>query len=294
MPRQALTNKAEPSGVEPVQRSKTALRIPPRARMRRETADLLRVECSAGVAHACDPPRSNGSLYGPMDRKRVCGDTLARAMAGARLGGTFCRIELERCMARIVQKFGGTSVADVERIKKVAQRVKCEVDCGSEVAVVVSAMAGATNQLIAWTRETSLLHDAREYDVVISAGEQVTAGLLALALQDLGIDARSWLGWQIPIATDGVHGKARIESIDAAEFRRRLAQGQVGVVAGFQGIGPRGRIAATSSPMSTASIRLIRGSLRKPASSIELPTRKCWRWRLRAPRCCRRARWRWR
>src|SRR5919108_4848972 len=145
-------------------------------------------------------------------------------------------------MARIVQKFGGTSVADIERVRNVARRVKCEVDTGNEVAVVVSAMAGTTNQLIDWTRETSRLHDAREYDVVVSAGEQVTAGLLALALQDLGIDARSWLGWQIPIHTDGVHGKARIEGIEVSEIRRRLAEGQVAVVAGFQGVGPRGRI----------------------------------------------------
>jgi aspartate kinase len=145
-------------------------------------------------------------------------------------------------MARIVQKFGGTSLANVERIKNVARRVKCEVDRGNEVAVVVSAMAGTTNQLIAWTRETSRLHDAREYDVVVSAGEQVTAGLLALALQDLGIDARSWLGWQIPIRTDGVHSKARIEEIDIVEIRRRLPLGQVAVVAGFQGLGSRGRI----------------------------------------------------
>jgi aspartate kinase len=103
-------------------------------------------------------------------------------------------------------------------------------------------MAGVTNQLVDWTRQSSLVHDAREYDVVVSSGEQVTAGLLALALQDLGVDARSWLGWQIPLRTDGVHGKARIEQIDVTELRRRLAQGQVAVVAGFQGIGPRGRI----------------------------------------------------
>src|SRR5712672_2493259 len=134
------------------------------------------------------------------------------------------------------------SIADVERVKNVARRVKCEVDTGNEVAVVVSAMAGKTNQLIDWTRDTCRLHDAREYDVVVSSGEQVTAGLLALALQDLGIDARSWLGWQIPIRTDGVHSKARIEAIDVTEIRRRLAQGQVAVVAGFQGVGPRGRI----------------------------------------------------
>jgi len=145
-------------------------------------------------------------------------------------------------MSRIVQKFGGTSLADVDLIKNVARRVSGEVEIGNEVAVVVSAMAGVTNQLIDWTRETSRMHDAREYDVVVSSGEQVTAGLLALALQDLGVDARSWLGWQIPVRTDGVHGKARIETIDVAKIRRRLARGQVAVVAGFQGIGPRGRI----------------------------------------------------
>src|SRR5215831_5560140 len=145
-------------------------------------------------------------------------------------------------MSSIVQKFGGTSLADVERIKNVARRVKREVDAGNEVAVVVSAMAGVTNQLVHWTRQSSLVHDAREYDVVVSSGEQVTAGLLALALQDLGVEARSWLGWQIPLRTDGVHGKARIEEIDVTELRRRLAQRQVAVVAGFQGIGPRGRI----------------------------------------------------
>jgi aspartate kinase len=143
-------------------------------------------------------------------------------------------------MARIVQKFGGTSVADVERVKNVARRVKCEVDTGNEVAVVVSAMAGKTNQLIDWTRNTSRLHDAREYDVVVSSGEQGTAGLLALALQDLGIDARSWLGWQIDPhrrrAQQGAH-----RGIDVTEIRRRLAQGQVAVVAG-SGYRTRGRI----------------------------------------------------
>lgn len=148
----------------------------------------------------------------------------------------------EKGMARIVQKFGGTSVAGVEHIRNVARRVKSELDGGDQVAVVVSAMAGATNQLVDWTRDMSRLHDAREYDVVVSSGEQVTAGLLALALQDLGIDARSWLGWQVPIRTDGVHGKARIEGIEIDEIRRRLSQGQVAVVAGFQGVGPRGRI----------------------------------------------------
>jgi len=145
-------------------------------------------------------------------------------------------------MARIVQKFGGTSVSDIERIRNAASRVKREVDSGSEVVVVVSAMAGTTNQLVDWTRQMSNLHDAREYDVVVASGEQVTAGLMALALQDAGIDARSWMGWQVPLKTDGVHGKARIETIDTKEIARRCKKGQVAVVAGFQGIGPEGRI----------------------------------------------------
>src|ERR1700732_861504 len=118
-------------------------------------------------------------------------------------------------MSRIVQKFGGTSVADLARIRNAAGRVKREVDAGNEIAVVVSAMAGATNQLVDWTRQMSGLHDTREYDVVVSSGEQVTAGLMALALQDLGVNARSWLGWQIPVRPDDVHRKARIESIGA-------------------------------------------------------------------------------
>ena len=145
-------------------------------------------------------------------------------------------------MVRIVQKFGGTSVANVERIKRAAARVKREVDAGNEVAVVVSAMAGVTDQLVQWTRETSRRHDACEYDAVVASGEQVTAGLMALALQDLGIDARSWLGWQVPVRTDATHGKARIAAIDTDALARRLGQGQVAVVAGFQGLGPDQRI----------------------------------------------------
>ncbi|HEV2265544.1 MAG TPA: aspartate kinase [Stellaceae bacterium] len=145
-------------------------------------------------------------------------------------------------MARIVQKFGGTSVAGIDRIKNVAQRVKREVDAGNEVAVVVSAMAGATNQLVDWTNQIARLHDAREYDVVVASGEQITAGLLALALQDLGVDARSWLGWQIPIQTDGMHGRARIAEIAVRELSAQLARGQVAVVAGFQGLGPDSRV----------------------------------------------------
>lgn len=141
-------------------------------------------------------------------------------------------------MARIVMKFGGTSVADLDRIRNVANRVKREVDQGHQVAVVVSAMAGATNQLVKWCQDLSPLHDAREYDTVVATGEQVTTGLTAIALQAAGVEARSWQGWQIPIRTDNAHGKARVESIEGAELVRRMEQGQVPVVAGFQGVEP--------------------------------------------------------
>jgi aspartate kinase len=146
-------------------------------------------------------------------------------------------------MARIVMKFGGTSVANIERIRNVARHVKREVDHGHQVAVVVSAMSGKTNELVGWTREASALHDAREYDAVVASGEQVTSGLLAIVLQDIGINARSWQGWQIPIRTDNAHGSARILDIDGTELIRRMEEGQVAVVAGFQGIGPDNRIA---------------------------------------------------
>ena len=183
-------------------------------------------------------------------------------------GSATVRMDFRENMARIVQKFGGTSVADIERIRNAAHRVKREVDAGNEVAVVVSAMAGATNQLVDWTRQTSRLHDAREYDVVVASGEQVTAGLMALALQDLGVDARSWLGWQIPIRTDGVHGKARIEAIETAEIERRLAEGQVAVVAGFQGIGPRGRITTLGRGGSDTSAVALAAALKADRCDI--------------------------
>lgn len=145
-------------------------------------------------------------------------------------------------MARLVLKFGGTSVADLDRIRSVAQRIKREVEAGHQVAVVVSAMSGTTNQMVGWVNDLDPLHDEREYDAVVAAGEQITAGLTAIALQKLGLKARSWLGWQIPIRTDGTHGKARIESIDTEELRASLADGVVAVVAGFQGVGPHNRI----------------------------------------------------
>jgi aspartate kinase len=145
-------------------------------------------------------------------------------------------------MARIVMKFGGTSVADLDRIRNVAARVKREVDAGNQVAVVVSAMAGETNKLVGWCQALSALHDAREYDAVVASGEQVTSGLLAIALQEIGIEARSWQGWQIPIRTDNAHGKARILGIDGSDLIKRMGMGHVAVVAGFQGIAPNRRV----------------------------------------------------
>ncbi len=142
-------------------------------------------------------------------------------------------------------KFGGTSVANVERIRNVARHVKREVDAGNRVAVVVSAMSGTTNQLVAWVREASLLHDAREYDAVVASGENITAGLLAIVLQSMGIQARSWQGWQIPVQTDDAHGAARIVEIDGSRLRARLEQGEVAVVTGFQGIEPERQRLAT-------------------------------------------------
>ena len=136
-------------------------------------------------------------------------------------------------MARLVMKFGGTSVADLDRIRNVARHVKREVDAGHEVAVVVSAMSGKTNELVAWVKDASNLYDAREYDAVVASGEQVTAGLLAIALQKDGVAARSWQGWQIPLRTDGAHGKARIDAILGAELVRRMRMPQVPEGASF-------------------------------------------------------------
>ena len=145
-------------------------------------------------------------------------------------------------MARLVMKFGGTSVGDIERIRNVAAHVKREVDAGHQVAVVVSAMSGETNRLVGLTREVSPLHDAREYDVVVSAGEQISVGLLAMALQDIGVAARSWLGWQIKVETSDVHGAARILDIHADGLEAQLDEGRVAVIAGFQGVSSAGRI----------------------------------------------------
>jgi aspartate kinase len=171
-------------------------------------------------------------------------------------------------MARIVMKFGGTSVADLDRIRNVAGRVKREIDAGNEVAVVVSAMSGVTNQLVAWCQSLAPLHDAREYDAVVATGEQVTAGLTAIALQEIGVDARSWQGWQIPLRTDDAHGRARIEGIEGTELVRRMALPQVPVVAGFQGIGPNNRVTTLGRGGSDTSAVALAAALKAERCDI--------------------------
>jgi len=162
-----------------------------------------------------------GRVFGPADQSR-------------RL---FSEHNNERAMARLVMKFGGTSVADMDRIRNVARHVKREVDAGHDVAVVVSAMSGKTNELVAWCRDASPLHDAREYDAVVSSGENVTAGLLAITLQGMGVQARSWQGWQLPMLTDNAHGSARILDLDGSELIKRFKERkEVAVIAGFQGV----------------------------------------------------------
>ncbi len=145
-------------------------------------------------------------------------------------------------MARLVMKFGGTSVADLERMRHAVRHVAREVAAGNQVCVVVSAMAGKTNELVRLTRDAAPLHDAREYDTVVASGEQVVCGLLAIILQSQGIAARSWLGWQLPVHTNDTHGAARITGIEARKLIDRLEEGQVAVIAGFQGLGPDYRI----------------------------------------------------
>ncbi|MBO9714459.1 aspartate kinase [Sphingomonas sp.] len=145
-------------------------------------------------------------------------------------------------MARIVMKFGGTSMAGIERIRNVANRVKAEWEAGNQVAVVVSAMAGETDRLVGFCREASPLYDPKEYDVVVASGEQITSGLLAITLQAIGVPARSWLGWQLPIRTTAAHASARIEDIDTAALDASLARGEVAVIPGFQGMTEERRV----------------------------------------------------
>lgn len=167
-------------------------------------------------------------------------------------------------------KFGGTSVANLDRIRNVARHVKREVGAGHDVAVVVSAMAGKTNELVGWCRDASSMHDAREYDAVVASGEQITSGLLAIALQALGIQARSWQGWQIPIRTSDAHASARILEIDGSELVNRFTERkEVAVIAGFQGISPQtGRITTLGRGGSDTSAVAIAAAIRADRCDI--------------------------
>ena len=173
-------------------------------------------------------------------------------------------------MARLVMKFGGTSVANIDRIKNVARHVKREADAGHDVAVVVSAMSGKTNELVAWCKDAAPLHDAREYDAIVASGELVTAGLLAIALQDIGLQARSWQGWQIPLYTSNAHGSARIESIDGSEIVKRFSERrEIAVIAGFQGVNKQtGRVTTLGRGGSDTSAVAIAAAIKADRCDI--------------------------
>ena len=171
-------------------------------------------------------------------------------------------------MARIVMKFGGTSMAGIERIRNAAARVKREVDMGHEVAVVVSAMAGETDRLVGFCREAAALHDPCEYDVVVSSGEQVTSGLLAIALQSMGVRARSWLGWQLPIRTSAAHSTARILDINADALSAAMREGEVAVLPGFQGMTQAGRVTTLGRGGSDTSAVAVAAALKAERCDI--------------------------
>jgi aspartate kinase len=174
-----------------------------------------------------------------------------------------------RSLALLVQKYGGTSVADPDRIRNVARLVKRAVDQGHQVAVVVSAMAGTTNQLVKWVDELDAGHfDPAEYDTVVAAGEQITSGLLAIALNKLGVSARSFQGWQIPLVTEGGHAKARIGEIPADNLNKTLQQGHVAVISGFQGVSPEGRIATLGRGGSDTSAVAIAAAIQAERCDI--------------------------
>jgi len=171
-------------------------------------------------------------------------------------------------LARIVMKFGGTSMAGTERIRRVANIVRRQQAAGHEVAVVVSAMAGETDRLINFCREANALFDPAEYDVVVASGEQVTSGLLALTLQSLGAKARSWLGWQIPVKTIEAHSKARVETIDAPEMIASMERGEIAVIPGFQGISAEGRIATLGRGGSDTSAVAVAAAIKADRCDI--------------------------
>jgi hypothetical protein len=233
-----VTNISQAHRIEFMQRFELAMRVPPFRRHGGEFGHLIIINGElfcCGAVSACAMKLSSllsrlvfskfVSCCISIAGFRVC---LPRNMRCGRFRGPFLPLYRLAHKERkpwhvLVMKFGGTSVGDIERIRNVAAHVKREVDAGHQVAVVVSAMSGETNRLVGLTRDVARVHDAREYDVVVSAGEQMSVGLLAMALQDLGVAARSWLGWQIAVKTSDVHGAARIEEIDvAAPYKRNL------------------------------------------------------------------------
>ena len=219
-----VPHPADPDRVHGVQGPEHALRVPPFIRDSGETPGFLRIHGCAGFCHR--------NLFQPGGRNML------RPPAGGKplqaVEGCF--------MARLVLKFGGTSVADREHIRNAAGRVAREAAAGHEVAVVVSAMSGVTNDLVGQVAAVAPVHDAAEYDAVVATGEQITSGLMALTLQEMGVPARSFQGWQLPIRTDGTHGRARIRQVEGESLRAAAAAGQVAVVAGFQGLSPDGRV----------------------------------------------------
>ncbi|WP_122049484.1 aspartate kinase [Asaia bogorensis] len=174
----------------------------------------------------------------------------------------------DQCPTRIVMKFGGTSVADLDRIRAVAERVRKERGKGHQVAVVVSAMAGVTNQMVGYVSALDPMADAREYDAVVASGEQVTSGLTAIALQALGVPARSWQGWQIPFRTDDAHGKARIGDVEGAALIACMEQGEVPVIAGFQGVAPGERISTLGRGGSDTSAVAVAAAIKADRCDI--------------------------
>ena len=171
-------------------------------------------------------------------------------------------------MSLVVMKFGGTSVADLNCMRNAARRVKAEIDAGNRAVVAVSAMAGVTNKLIGYVSELSDLHGGCEADSIISSGEQISSGLLALALHEIDVPARSWLAWQVPIETDGAHGKARIKNIDPSNLLTCLDGGEVPIVAGFQGIDPRGRLTTLGRGGSDTSAVALAAALKADQGDI--------------------------
>src|SRR5262249_10249789 len=237
MPTGGLLDEGEPHRVELVQHGHPAAWIPPLGGQRGKMRHLRLVDGRTRLRparHLALQRRGCGHAASPVMYTRL----FARGLSPkAERAWTQTGEVREPIMARLVMKFGGTSVADIEHIRNVARHVKREVDAGHEVAVVVSAMAGTTDRLVGWCREAAGLHDAREYDAVVSSGEQVAAGLLAIILEGLGVNARSWQGWQLPILTSNAHAAARILDVNGAELIKRFKERkEVAVLAGFQGM----------------------------------------------------------